>query len=243
MELKRLLPFAFVLLWSCGKEQWDDCITSTGPQRTEERSVGTFGRVELNDRVDLVLEERTGTILVEGGRNLLGQVVTEVREGVLFISNENRCNWVRSFKPRITVHVPASPVYEIILRGTGNVSATTTIQRSRFNIEQHGGLGSVDLHLQVDTCRVGSHAGAGDVECTGTAAYADLYSSSIGTIDLHGMTTAHVLAYSNGTGDITCRASQRLDATIRYAGDIRYAGSPAILNSEITGSGHLVQVP
>ncbi|HEY0977919.1 MAG TPA: head GIN domain-containing protein [Flavobacteriales bacterium] len=243
MELKRLLPFTFVLLWSCQKDQWDDCITSTGPMRTEVRSVGFFDRIDLNDRVDLVLEQGDGSIRVEAGRNLLGQVVTEVRDGVLYVSNENRCNWVRSFKPRITVHVPAGSLHEVTLRGTGNVSGTTTIQRPVFSIQQQGGLGSVRLHMEVDTCRIGFHAGAGDVVCSGTAAYADLYLASMGRMDLRSLAAARVWAFNNGSGDILCRPEQRLDAIIRYVGDVRYTGSPATITSDITGSGALIHDP
>ena len=76
------------------------------PCASRNASIADFHVLELNDRIDLVLEERAvGTLSVEAGRNLLGQVETEVRESMLVISDRNTCNWVRSFKPRITVRV------------------------------------------------------------------------------------------------------------------------------------------
>jgi hypothetical protein len=244
MELKHLLPFLLLVLPACDKEQWDDCITSTGPERIEQRTVGPFTRLELNDRIDLVLEDRpTGTLEVEGGRNLLGQVGTEVHGGTLVIVNDNRCNWVRSFKPRITVRVAASDVAELELRGTGNVTATTTIVRNVFKLDQQGGQGSTHLQLDVDSCRIGSHAGAGGLTCTGTARVVFLYVGSMGPVDAGGLEAEQVDAHNNGMGDLRCRATERAHVIIRHVGDVYCGGTAPAITTDITGSGQLVRTP
>ena len=111
MELKYAIPLCVLLLAGCQREQWDDCITSTGPKSEEVRAVGNFTSVDIQDRIDLVLESRAeGSIAVEAGRNLIGQVRTDVRDGVLYIESDITCRWVRSFKPRIIVKVPITVV-------------------------------------------------------------------------------------------------------------------------------------
>ena len=79
MELKHLLPFLIIALASCQRDQWDDCVTSTGATQAEERAVPAFSSIEIEDRIDLAFEARAiGSVAVEGGANLFGQVVTEV---------------------------------------------------------------------------------------------------------------------------------------------------------------------
>ena len=245
MELKRAIPFALlVLLASCGKDQWDDCITSTGAVRQEERTVEGFHTVVLTDRVDLVLEHRAGnSVGVETGLNLIGQVGTEVRDSVLHVSNNNRCNWVRSFKPRIIVKVPIDAVRKLELSGTGNVSATDTIRRNSFFILQHGAEGSVVLPVAVDELIVSLHTGSGDVTVTGRCnANAYLFSGIMSPIDASGMRCWNMNVNNSGVSDIRCEADGHLDVGINGIGDVYYGGSPNGITTNGTGSGQLIRV-
>ncbi|MCC6400000.1 MAG: DUF2807 domain-containing protein [Flavobacteriales bacterium] len=239
--MKRVLPFLLVL-FGCQPEQWDDCVTSTGAQRVEERSPGVFHRVVAEDRIDLLLEEREpGTVAVEGGAHLLEQVVTEVKDGTLTVRNENRCNWVRSFRPRITVRVPLQAVVELELRGTGDVHAADTVRQPVFRIEQRNAQGTVELPLAVDTSYVGLHTGAGDVRLSGRCSVAYLYSGYMGPIDAGALVAQEVNVNNSGVADIICRAQQRLNVQLFDVGDVRYYGDP-VLQATVTGSGFVVRL-
>lgn len=245
MELKLghiVFILATMLLTSCEKDQWDDCFTSTGSMTEQHRTVGEFYGIELHDRIDLVLEERsTGTLIVEAGSNLLGQIETNVGDGWLTIRNYNKCNWMRSFKPRITIRVSAEQVAFLMLNGTGNISSSTTIQRSVFRLEQRSAQGSAELELDVDTCYAGLHSGAGNVTYTGSATVAYLYSGTMGHIDAMGLDAEVTVVNNSGVADIHCKASNNLDAQIFDVGDIYYSGEPQI-TSQLVGSGQLIKV-
>ncbi len=242
MVMSRAFPLLLLLLASCEAEQWDDCVTSTGPERLEERGLGSFHRIVMEDRIDLVLENReSGTVVVEGGANLLDQVVTEVEAGTLTVRNENRCNWVRSFRPRITVRVPLQTVMELELRGTGNVHAADTVRQQVFRIEQRNAQGTVDLPLAVDTCYVGMHTGAGDVRLAGRCGVAYLYSGFMGPIDAGALAAQEVNVNNSGVADIICRAQQRLNVQLFDVGDVRYYGDP-LVQATVTGSGFVVRL-
>ena len=242
MELKRAIPLFALLLLGCEREQWDDCITSAGSMRSEERIVGDFHTVDLDDRVDLVIEERTfGSVSVEAGSNLMGQIATEVSDGTLKIRNEMRCNWVRSFKPRVTVHVPVDEVAKLVLRGTGNVSCTDTIIRDGFELEQWSALGSARLWLKVGNCSVALHTGAGDVTVSGTCSnQANLFSGIQGSIDASGLRARYVNVNNSGIADIRCWVDVALDVQLRDVGDVYYRGEPGSVQSDVTGSGSLI---
>ena len=232
------------LFAGCAREQWDDCITSTGPERTDERVTGDYDRIVLEDRIDLVLEDRpTGSVTVTGGRNLLGQVVTEVHDGELTIRNDNRCNWVRSFKPRITVHASWSGLHRLRLLGTGDVSCTGTITRPDFGIDQDGGMGRTELRLDVDSCHLGSRSGAGDLIIHGAARAGSIFQSGTGHVDAYGIAIDHLWAKNDGLVHLRCRAPGSLHAIVEGSGDIRYAGSPTTVTTEINGSGRVIAVP
>lgn len=243
MELRHAIPLALLLLTACEREQMNDCVTSTGPLRTEERSVGSFTAIELNDRIDLVIEPRaTGTVAVDAGRNLLGQLVTEVKDGVLVIRNDMKCNWVRSFKPRIAVRVPSSGLRSLTLQGTGNVSCADTIVGDYFEVVQWEGEGSTALLLHTLNTNIALHTGAGQLTLRGITSAAYLFSGIMAPIDASGLRADDITVNNSGVADIRCRATQSLDVQLLDAGDVYYYGAPATITSTITGSGRLIRM-
>jgi hypothetical protein len=245
MGMRTSIAVMALLLLGCQREQWDDCITSTGSMTNEERSVPPYHTIELDDRIDLVLlPSSQGLITVTAGRNLLGQVRTEVEDGVLRISNENTCNWVRSFKPRITVRTPAQGLERLVLRGTGNVSCVDTVRAASLAIEQWGAQGTTDLRVAVDHIEVGLHTGAGDVVLRGRCdGEARLYSGIMGPIDASALRAARVAVNNSGITDIRCWAEEELQVHIGDAGDVYFRGDPPAIVTDIQGSGRLLRLP
>jgi hypothetical protein len=244
MEVRKLIPL-LVLLASCQAEQWDDCITSTGPMRAEERSVALFTAIDLDDRVDVIFEQRpAGSLVVEAGRNLLGQVTTEVEGSTLTLRSDMRCNWVRSFKPRITVHVPVTGIGKITVRGTGNITCTDTLIASVLLFEQWGGQGSATLLVKVDRLDAALHTGAGDItllgRCTGSA---NLFSGLMAPIDARALQANDVNVNNSGVSDIRCRVAGHLDVGINGVGNVYYSGEPTGITTQITGTGQLIREP
>lgn len=242
MVMKHWVVMMAVLLVGCEREQWDDCVTSTGPMRIEERSVPTFHSVDLDDRIDVVMGQRaSGTVAVEAGSNLLGQIETEVVDGVLRLRNTMRCNWVRNLKKRVTVHVPVDGLDRLVLRGTGDVRCLDTIQVERFELEQWGAQGSTELLLDVHSCSIALHTGAGSVNVAGRCSVtADLYSGIMGPIDASGMRARFVNVNNSGVADVRCWVTEMLDVRINDVGDVYYRGDPPNVRENITGSGRLL---
>jgi len=210
--------------------------------RDEQRMLAGFHTVELEDRVDLLLEHRSAnTVAVECGLNLIGQVITEVRDSVLYVRNDNRCNWVRSFKPRITLKVSIDAVGRLVLRGTGNVSTADTIVRPKFIVEQWGAQGSTSLTLDVDGIDIALHTGSGDVTLSGRCLNnANLFSGIMGPIDASGLIARRVQVNNSGVADIRCWVGEYLDVQLYDVGDVYYRGDPSEVRSLITGSGELI---
>ncbi|MBK9176954.1 MAG: DUF2807 domain-containing protein [Flavobacteriales bacterium] len=241
MELRRLLPLLLIALAGCQREQWDDCITSTGPVSVDERAVGAFTAIDLSDRIDLVLEDRApGTIAVEAGRNLLDQVTTEVKDGTLRIRSAMTCNWVRSFKPRITVHVPVEDICRLTVRGTGDIACTDSIRCDYFLLEQWGAEGRAQLLLRTARSDIAMHTGAGSITLHGSTGLLEVFSGIMAPIDARGVVASTVNVNNGGVADIRCFTNGTLNVRIDDVGDVYYGGSPDIISSTINGSGRLI---
>lgn len=230
-------------LASCADDQWDDCITSTGPTVQQQRAASDFHTIELGAKVDVVLtQDSLNSIVVEGGRNLLDQTETSITNGVLSINSNMTCNWVRNLEQRVTVHVHCKELRQITFTGSGDMSCTNHLTVPTFRVEQRQGSGTLNLNVVADTIWYGLHTGPGNVVATGSADVLYLYSSGYGHIDTRNQPSRESHCNNSGSGDFRTAPTDVLYAAVRDAGDIHYYGTPAYgVFIEDTGSGSVVQ--
>src|SRR5204862_3278522 len=100
MDRRKKILFSFLmsalalLNYSCKKENLFDCFKSTGDVMTERRSISAFTDVEINNNVNVIFVQDSLTYVeANAGENLLPLIVTEIRNGKLYIENHNTCNW------------------------------------------------------------------------------------------------------------------------------------------------------
>jgi hypothetical protein len=150
--MKKLLFISAVFLFACSKEQRDDCITSAGEESVTSRSLDAFSEIIANDKLIVLLVQdsiRAGEVEIRGPKNLLGQINTEVRDGILHLNNGNTCNFVRSFDIQFELTVYIDKLVKI----TANAAARFVSEDSLFleNISIfHNALSDLDLLLHVD---------------------------------------------------------------------------------------------
>ena len=84
--------------------------------------------------------------------------------------------------------------------------------------------------------------GVGDVKLEGTAQRAALHSKGVGNIEAGNLRANAVEASSQGVGDITCTATESIDAAVRGVGSIKYKGSPTIKSLSKKGVGTIKNI-
>jgi len=239
---KILFPLLLVLLCfsSCKKENRTDCITSTGKEKTVDRVVESFTKIHMDDGINLFITESSQpSITVTGGSNLLENVITEVKDGILSINNLNKCNWVRSFKREIDVAIHVDSLDEIQLSGSGNITTLNSLSSSVFVINLYEASGNVTLNLQGNYIEVKIHTGPAKVTAIGNSAELIIYNNSPGIIDAQNFTCQKALAINRNTGRVYVNASSSLKAEIFGSGNIFYRGNPTV-DLAIFGEGKLI---
>lgn len=130
----------------------DDCVTSAGPETTVERVTGAFNSIITNDKLQIILIQDTLSdefIRITGPRNLVGQITTEVKEGVLHLNNTNTCNFVRSFKLRFTLEVHLKALDRIEINGASSVQCANTLKLDNIAVA-HNALSDAVFDLDVE---------------------------------------------------------------------------------------------
>lgn len=233
--------FSFMLLalcFSCEKgEQWD-CIKSTGEIIREERMVGTFNTIHIDNNINIVFTSDTsGKVIVEAGDNLLKEIKTEVTNGMLNIRNENTCNWVRSYKKLITVYVGIRK--NILDYSFGNLSTDGQLSIDTIFVHHYS---SGDIHLNLksnyiwlDADKLGKFTLEGETERVNAImlSLAHLHTTNLKCKDFY--------ISNEGGGNCYITSTNLLYAAIKGKGNVYYFGNPASVYTDKTGEGSLIK--
>jgi hypothetical protein len=236
-----LLLFLTISLASCKKEHCFDCFKSTGKIVTEERSLEHFSSIHVSGQIHvLIKQESMNKAIVEAGQNLLNGIATRVEDGVLYIENNNKCNWVRSFKKDINITLYCKELAMITYTGAGTIRSSGTIVSDVLELDYWSGSGEVILDVQCSRVLVHMHTGPADAEISGTTDYAYFYTRGNGQARCRGLVSKKVEIDWKGTNDCWVHCTEELFANIGYIGNVYYAGNPPVIQAVITERGQLI---
>jgi len=241
--MRRIILFSLsvILFTSCKKEHLFDCFKSTGEIISVKRSVSYFHSIHIDKQVDLVFHRGYKSELqVTGGANLVGGIITEIRDNTLFISNENKCNWVRDFNKRIKIEIYCDSIIYIENYGSGNITFADTLFCADFRYDNWGATGDMDFLFDINHFYCNIHNGTANLVSGGIIKTNIFYYNGYGKMNLSGASSITTYITNNGTGDIRILVTNELYAKISGSGNIYYSGNPYLVQKEITGTGHLI---
>lgn len=238
-----LLFFIVSTFSSCKKKDLGDCFKSTGEIIEQEREVGQFSKIIVNDNVNLILEtSESGILTVSAGENLLDKIITEKNGDTLVISNNNSCNWVRNFNIPITIYLPISHLSDIEYRSIGDINCIDTIFCDTLYINVFEGAGSINILTNTYELHTSLHYGTADIKLSGRCTLSYVYSAGWGKIDNRALISKQVYVGNLSSNDIYLSAETTLAATIEGIGNIYYTGNPANISFNQIGSGQLIKL-
>jgi hypothetical protein len=245
MAMVRKISLLFIIamaISSCSKVNPGDCFKSNGPVTSEEREVSSFTYLELKDNVDVYLTYAPEyRITVRAGKNIIPGIKTELSGYSLTISNENTCNWVRSYESPIEVYLSFPKIDSIHYMASGNLSSTNQLVGDSLNLDVLEGAGSINLWIHMKRSWFYLHYGTADLTVKGYSHINHLYSEGYGPADARDLNTVFSYVTNKSTNDCFVRSSLELEATIDNVGDVYYWGNPPTVSRSGSGSGSLIE--
>ncbi|MBX7204813.1 MAG: DUF2807 domain-containing protein [Bacteroidia bacterium] len=215
--------FISFTLSTCTGEQMDDCITSAGKKRTETRYLSNFTDIHAGNYFDIYLKQdlsKPPYIKITAGSNLLGQIITDVDRGVLYLDNQNVCNWVRSFQNRIPVEINVHTlgmihtIEDAAVIGSDSLAqgVVTLLNESSNDMYVYGSFEYLIVNQKLQ----------GDVAADGTAGILIVNQEGVGKTNLQGILGAYVFVNHYGKNDIQVDAFKGLEVYIYNSGNVYY---------------------
>ena len=222
----------------CKKENRCDCIKSTGDIVNEIRALADFDKMEVRKNVAVTIYQDTvNYVEVEAGSHLIDLVKTEVENGILKITNENTCNWVRSYETKVRAAVHVKHLIQLDHYGSQEIHSGNTLVADVIDINENN---SADIHIDIHGERIFARQmiGGGDIYLSGQSRFSYNYGGSFGYIFAQELVSDSVQVDHRGTGAVHVNPVSWLGVYIQDRGNVYYSGTPEV-TSVIRGSGNL----
>jgi hypothetical protein len=242
-SLTILNMMAILAFSSCVDGFLGDCGRGAGPLLREKRDVAAFHTIRLEENVNLhITEDSICSIEVESGQHLLPGIITEVRDSQLFITDRNRCDWVRNLQNKSTVYVRLPGLRHISQLGSGNMITNDTLHFPCFTIEIFDGGGSTRLLVNNHRLGLKIHDGTADITAFGKTDDLYIFNSGYGPVDCIGLAGRKTEIHSESTNNSCVWSLEELRASIFAPGNIYYKGDPGFIHTNIQGTGRLIRL-
>lgn len=237
------LLVAILLTGACKKENNGDCFIGTGKDITELRQLPDFTKIIIDRTVDVILVQDTiNYALVTAGENLISKVKTNIdSNGDLVIINDNRCNWVRSFKNTFLVELHVVNLKSIYSTANGDLICSNTLVSDTILLECYNGSEKFDLKLNADYSFLKLHTGAADLLVSGKVNNSYIYSAGLGKVDASALATINSQVDLRSQNDCYINVAQKLIAETRWKGNVYYSGDPSIVEVKNFHTGQVIK--
>jgi len=217
-----------------------DFYKGTGEITTQTRNISGFNTIYVEDKVNVfITESATFEVTVECGEHLIDLVKTELTDTVLKIRNDNKCNFMRSYKKgTINVFIKAPALAFIQQFGQGTIQSTNILTTPVIDVLTKG---SGDVILEVNNLQILTHLhNTSDIYLSGRTLEHDCYQVHYGFLFAENLDTDYTWIFHNGTGNSYISARNLLIAKLVSAGDVYYYGNPGNVQQEVFGTGQLI---
>jgi len=241
-KLFRLYGLIILILFSCDSENALDCVKKSGNTVTNEVSVDPFDKIRVYDNINLILKNGPEIgISIEGGKNLLPKINFEVLDNILIISNDNSCNWVRSYRD-LNVFVTHPGISDIYLQGYGTLSSYGTLEVQDLRIIVEGSTSDIDLILAGDQLTITSNY-ISNIYLSGNLNQLNVqFYNNDGILFASELNAVSINFEHWGTNSMKVSPSQLLSGEIRSFGNVELFSDPKVIEVKYLGDGQVIKV-
>ena len=232
-----------MVLIGCKKAEDRRCFKSTGSETTIVRDLENFSGIFVGPNVNIVLvQDGHNQVHIKGGKNLVNFISSDIHDGVLHIINDNKCNFLRSYKHEITVEVHYTGLSYIEFEGTKPLICQNQITGNNLSLIIRDGAGLVDLDMAYNNVNVTVTNGWGNFDFSGTTGtlIMNIRSNGFGsTYDLNVSNSMDVISNTAGLLQLNTEGAD-CNIQLQSTGDVWYIGTPNSLNTSQLGDGELI---
>ena len=232
------VAFLGLSIISCDNENSADCFKKTGDIVTREFPLESFHSIVVIDEMDVYLENGSNQrVEVIAGKNLIPEIHLEVKDSILTITNNNRCNWTRTpGNPGIYIqndHLRRIEIYDYV-----NFNAVDSLHLNKLQIFSDG-TGNFDMMLDVDSLQIESIY-ISNFKLAGKTRFLEILVKDDSQLNARGLISDFSVVHHRGSNLIEVFPVEELSGEISSTGNLCYYHVPEFLDVKISHTGKLI---
>jgi hypothetical protein len=206
-------------------------INGNGIVKTQVRQVSAFNAIKVSGGIDVEMAQGNELKLrVEADENLISQVRTEVKDGVLNIYTEGNIRNAQMMK----VHLTFKQLNAITGSGGCDIISNHKLNFTTLKLDISGGC-DIKLNCKADNL-VCKQSGGCDVELSGEAQKGTFNTSGGCDLKASEFYLKNCTVDASGGSDVSVNASGELIITATGASDVNYYGKPTKITKSALGA-------
>ena len=245
--MKKCIFFMLIVsLYSCDSKDAGDCFQTAGNIVKNEVEVPFFDKVVVHENIELFIEEGPlQKVEVETGENLFPDIIANVIDGELVITNENKCNFVREYS--LTKVYITSPILTAIRNASElNVNSIGVLKYPSLSLRSTGEkrdfLSVGDFHLTIENESVTIWGnGIATFFLIGTSKRLNVnFSDGDTRLEAEDFKVKDINLRNVSSNDMIIYPEDRVVGTIHSTGDVILFNTPPIVDVKELSVGELI---
>ncbi|HLA56482.1 MAG TPA: head GIN domain-containing protein [Flavobacterium sp.] len=241
---KLFLAIAFLLLFA-GCDNPAECVKHTGYTVTKDIPVTTFDRIIVHRGIAMVItQDDNYSVSVVTGENLVDDIKATVTNGLLSLSDDTTCNWVRDYGQTI-VYVTTPTLTQIESKTEQNISSSSVLTYPSLTLKAtdlSGGAGTGDFHIQVsnNTVEINTNNVAAFYLSGQTANLVAGFYEGNGILKAQDLLAYSVYVFHRGSNNLYVHPTQSISGEIYSTGNVFCSPHPPEVNVNRHYQGRLI---
>lgn len=228
---------------SCKKAEDRTCFKFAGDPSEKEILLESFQSLDLGPHIRYELVQDTvEKVVLSGGENLLNLIRVEVVDNKLLIRNENKCNFLRSYKKEVKVTIHLVNIFTLYYSGSKEISCLNQLNLGYLQLIMLDGAGKCNMNVNCSYLNTVVSNSWGNFELHGQTNYLRMNVKANGfgsAYDLNVIDSLTVISESSGLVKVNAEGAL-MRAETSSNGDIWYIGTPSYIEYNQYGTGALV---
>jgi len=235
--------FCFSVL-ACAKQEDRLCFKGAGEYDEIYVPLDSIRSFHLNKNIKYRIYQDYGyKAIIKGSDHLIGNIELENRDNVLYVTNQNKCEFLRNADEIVEVELHYPYLKDFYIDATDSVVFENKVESQVFRVEMRNGGGSLVADVDVKIISMVVSAGAGDFTLTGKAKEAELKIQNNATADAIGFRSVYTYIYQNSTADLYINLDNSSALiVIDGTGDVYYNHNAGNIESHGDGSGQIIKL-
>ncbi|MBJ6117601.1 DUF2807 domain-containing protein [Pontibacter sp. BT310] len=198
-------------------------VKGNGNLQTQTRKVSDFKGIKVGGGFSVEIKQgKQQELRIEAEGNLMDNIVSEVKNGVLHLYTKGNINSRKGMKAYITVN----ELEKVDISGGVKVVGLSTFKANTFELDMSGGS---NVTLAIDARKLDvDMSGGSKVVLKGRADEMDMDMSGASNVDTQELKAKKVKINASGASKVKVFASETLQINASGTSNISYAGSPKI---------------